>query len=93
MNPNHKYSTSVLPNFLANNNSSFPIFPQFNYLIINDIFIKKQLTCPICLQVPKSLYRPNSCSHIFCQKCLNLWIDRKRNCPICRQPINHIVKL
>ena len=41
-------------------------------------------SCPICLDTFKN---PHSigCSHIFCKKCINKWLDEKDSCPVCRK--------
>ncbi|GBL75951.1 hypothetical protein AVEN_61310-1 [Araneus ventricosus] len=47
------------------------------------------VACPICLgaatrqgQVKRLL-----CSHEFHQSCVDKWLNRSRNCPLCRTPI------
>ena len=93
MNPQKNFFNTIIPTFLAGNSLGFPIFPPTDYLIINDTFDHHKINCPICLAVPKALYRPNSCFHYFCKTCLKKWINIKKNCPICRQPFNEIIHI
>ena len=93
MNPQINYFNSIIPTFLDGNSLAFPIFPPINYPVITDILDKHKLKCPICLNVPKSLYRPNTCNHYFCKTCLKRWIIIKQSCPSCRQALNEIIKI
>ena len=49
--------------------------------------------CPICLG---NLIEPvmiNICNHIFCKFCIEMWMQKKEICPLCRQKINGITKI
>ena len=93
LNPQKNFFNSIIPSFLSGNSLDFQIFPPTNYSIINATFNVLKTKCPICLIVPKALYRPNSCSHYFCKTCLKKWINIKKNCPICRRTFNEIIKI
>ena len=93
MNPQNNYFNSIIPTFLDSNSLAFLIFPTINYSIINDILDKHKLKCPICLNIPKSLYKPNACNHYFCKTSIKRWIIIKQSCPICRRAFSEIIKL
>ncbi|CAG0915677.1 unnamed protein product [Notodromas monacha] len=44
--------------------------------------------CPICHD---SFQRPAKmeCGHVFCDDCIELWMDRENNCPMCRAALRH----
>lgn len=49
--------------------------------------------CPICLSLISTLKgRPNSCNHVFCYECINLWFQSSSICPICRRKILKLIK-
>ncbi|KAK0075397.1 hypothetical protein PV325_003325 [Microctonus aethiopoides] len=43
----------------------------------------EQLTCQICSELFVTAVTLN-CSHTYCQYCIYLWMQTKRDCPICR---------
>jgi hypothetical protein len=57
------------------------------------------ITCSICLgdYLKECLHNKTlECGHIFCKRCINLWIIEKPescSCPYCRTPISETMKL
>lgn len=48
--------------------------------------MEDEFTCIICQDLfINSTTLP--CAHSFCEYCLKSWLQKKNNCPICRQPI------
>lgn len=43
----------------------------------------KEVTCSICLDKPN---KPKTlkCGHVFCNLCINIWLDKNYQCPYCR---------
>lgn len=52
---------------------------------VGDI-MDEQLTCSICSELFVTAVTLN-CTHTFCQYCINTWIKKKRECPVCRRGI------
>ena len=53
------------------------------YLIKN-----RKIQCPICLNdelIQKCI--KTDCNHIFCEECINKWIQKNITCPLCRKTI------
>ncbi|EIE26740.1 hypothetical protein COCSUDRAFT_64636 [Coccomyxa subellipsoidea C-169] len=40
-------------------------------------------TCPICQDTMKTPIKL-TCSHMFCDRCISIWLGRERTCPLCR---------
>lgn len=50
----------------------------------NVFYIKPKIYCSICMQ-DNYEYRNLSCHHIFCNICINQWVNLgNSDCPICR---------
>ena len=49
-------------------------------------------TCSICLDVIPDYGHKKliNCGHIFCQKCINVWLLEKSSCPYCRSDVHYI---
>ena len=55
--------------------------------IINHNPVLEKELCTICLNDDLSneiTYRTN-CSHIYCKQCIDDWLQRQENCPVCRR--------
>lgn len=82
VNPFKKSNT----NAISNNFMGIYLFYNYlasinpNVLTLLDNFPK----CPICLNYLKDPIKPLDCSHIFCEICLLMWLQKKNQCPICR---------
>jgi len=93
MNYNNTKAQKFLPDFLSSNFAQYSVFKPISYDIINDLKKNDTSLCPICLKNPKAYCRPNSCFHLFCNKCLFQWNKRKRQCPLCRKNFTFIIKI
>ncbi|XP_046739602.1 E3 ubiquitin-protein ligase RNF8-like isoform X2 [Diprion similis] len=52
---------------------------------VGDI-MDEQLTCSICSELFVTAMTLN-CTHTFCQYCINTWMKKKKECPVCRTAI------
>jgi len=48
--------------------------------------LEEEFTCTICQELILSA-ATLECSHSFCQYCIGNWLERKKQCPVCREPI------
>jgi len=44
-----------------------------------------EFLCPICMEMIKDCHI-TACGHNFCLKCVDEWINRKHQCPVCNTP-------
>ena len=92
---NHKFSQLLcLPEFLSHQEITFSVFGdnRRSNLMLTSKFIENQIICSICQNICNNPCCPDSCSHIFCKKCLYSWKNIKRVCPNCRRKFNKINK-
>lgn len=45
-------------------------------------------SCAICLETASGSPVVTVCGHLFCWACLEKWLDRIAECPVCRRPID-----
>jgi len=49
--------------------------------------------CPICFEKFASDSICTGCGHVFCSPCLQEYLDRKQECPICRTKVTLLIPL
>lgn len=47
----------------------------------------KNISCPICQDVPTQPYMLPLCGHSFCYSCIKYWFQCNPSCPVCRMAI------
>lgn len=66
-------------------------FPTFKYSDVKELRQKKHgLECTICLlefEDESVLRLLTFCLHVFHQECIDLWLQSRRTCPVCRQDL------
>uniref|UniRef100_A0A8B9BLD6 RING-type E3 ubiquitin transferase n=1 Tax=Anser brachyrhynchus TaxID=132585 RepID=A0A8B9BLD6_9AVES len=48
--------------------------------------------CPICLDIITDAAYVARCFHRFCSTCIRCWSRQNSTCPLCRQPIERVVR-
>ena len=75
-----------------NDLSSFITSFNFNFKLPDEIKIKNQETCTICLsnyEEGESVSYLNTCNHLFHTTCIKKWLsDFNHKCPVCRLSAN-----
>ena len=60
----------------------------------NVVMLKDNIpTCPICLGFLNNPIKSTNCSHLFCDLCLHMWLQKKSQCPICRKTIDKTISI
>lgn len=78
----------VLASFMKDDPKMNPLFSTYNLINNNSeliIFNRLLQDCLICVSKKKNLVNINSYLHNFCKHCINLWLLKKKNCPICKR--------
>ena len=84
----------VLRSFLREKIYSKDVLEIFNYRTFIEKYGDKAIKiCPICLNPCINPCKPGPCIHIFCSKCLGIWSNKKKVCPICRRKFTKIIKI
>lgn len=59
---------------------------MIEYSPSNPSDVLSRFLCPVCRDV---VIKPKMtpCEHVFCQKCLKLWLENSSSCPLCRHAV------
>ena len=74
------YEASPQVNNLSN-------LPPYKLIRPEDDIIVNKCSCPICLEPYESgkYKRVLPCNHVFHKKCIDKWLKKKMECPVCRK--------
>ena len=87
------YKKFILPSFLNDSIETTNPFDKFDITFFARIINERLVVlCTICLNKSISPCRPNRCSHKFCYRCIKLWSNEKKSCPICRRSFERIIR-
>lgn len=66
---------------------------EYNYKLkyLNFIGGSEETNCIICLKTFKDNKITTPCGHFFHKKCLNEWVRRQKNCPMCRNDLKQFI--
>jgi len=81
---------------LAGKYSIDKVYPPLTYFEIKKILIRMKdrkflvSSCTVCLDPisDKTVCRLLSCYHIFHKECIDDWLSRQQNCPMCKKEFN-----
>uniref|UniRef100_A0A7S1NRG8 RING-type E3 ubiquitin transferase n=1 Tax=Eutreptiella gymnastica TaxID=73025 RepID=A0A7S1NRG8_9EUGL len=51
--------------------------------------VPEDFQCGICLTAAREAVVTEECGHLFCRACISSALDRKKECPVDRTPLNH----
>jgi hypothetical protein len=88
------FNFSKETNFSSENQCKFFFYNYLDSMNPNVLALQGNIPkCPICLGYLNEPVKPNNCSHIYCKFCLEMWLQKKENCPLCRTKIDGITKI
>ena len=94
VNLNNNVTPSEINNIFnknINNKVDITQIKSYNYSNLLPLFKKENKKCQICLVKfrENEIIKLFSCNHhIFHINCIKLWLEKKQNCPICREDFN-----
>ena len=51
-----------------------------------------EIMCPICYEESVDFTVQTNCNHYFCSSCINLWLTKNKECPMCRMSLHNSTK-
>lgn len=55
--------------------------------------LQATLLCRVCCGMPTAAMLIKSCGHHFCSLCIRRWMDGSTLCPVCRGPLDELIRL
>lgn len=64
-------------------------YPSIDIDFFKNIESVEDMICVICQNIPNPEYAKEvlCCNHLYCEKCINQWQLKGRNCPLCKENI------
>lgn len=51
-----------------------------------------EINCPICYEDSVDFTVQTQCNHYFCSRCIKLWLEKNKECPMCRMSLKNSTK-
>lgn len=83
------YSCSIIHKYIL----FIIIFLIDGFISLSKINETNSEICIICLNKIKDPVKPDTCKHIFCERCFEVYIQSFDKCPTCKIKFNQILKL
>ena len=72
----------IIPSFLFSLKKETKVFDLLSNSVANDIkTVNPICICPICYNNVFLAFKPNNCSHLFCNYCISVWKKMKKKYP------------